>query len=421
LVEALKDTVKIPVHLHTHDTSSLQPASYLMAIDTGVDVVDCALGSLSGLTSQPNFNAIVEMMKFHEREQPYDIKSLNQFSNYWEAVREYYYPFESGLKASAAEVFEHEIPGGQYSNLKPQAIALGLGDKFEDIKTMYAVVNDMFGDIVKVTPSSKVVGDMAQFMVANNLTKEDIFTKGDSISFPESVQQFFMGEIGQPEGGFPRELQQIILKDKQPFTDRPNIHLPAIDFEKELEEFKVKFGDDLNLCDFLSYKFYPKVFEEGLKFYREYGDVSVVPTPIFLYGMKQGEDTTIEIAKGKTLLIRLLSIGPVDDKGNRTVFFKLNGQTRNVDVQDRSVKVVKVENKKIDKNNERQIGAPLQGMLSKLLVKQDEKVKKNQPLFVIEAMKMETVITATKDGVVGHIELKSGTLVNTNDLIIEIN
>jgi pyruvate carboxylase len=230
-----------------------------------------------------------------------------------------------------------------------------------------------------------------------------------------------MGEIGQPEGGFPKELQQIILKDKQPFTDRPNIHLPAIDFEEELEEFKAKFGDDLNLCDFLSYKFYPKVFEEGLKFYREYGDVSVVPTPIFLYGMKQGEDTTIEIAKGKTLLIRLLSIGPVDDKGNRTVFFKLNGQTRNVDVQDRSVKVVKVENKKIDKNNERQIGAPLQGMLSKLLVKQDEKVKKNQPLFVIEAMKMETVITATKDGVVGHIELKSGTLVNTNDLIIEIN
>ena len=421
LVEALKDTVKIPVHLHTHDTSSLQPASYLMAIDAGVDVVDCALGSLSGLTSQPNFNAIVEMMKFHEREQPYDIKSLNQFSNYWEAVREYYYPFESGLKASAAEVFEHEIPGGQYSNLKPQAIALGLGDKFEDIKTMYAVVNDMFGNIVKVTPSSKVVGDMAQFMVANNLTKEDIFSKGDSISFPESVQQFFMGEIGQPEGGFPKELQQIILKDKQPFTDRPNIHLPAIDFEKELEEFKAKFGDDLNLCDFLSYKFYPKVFEEGLKFFREYGDVSVVPTPIFFYGMKQGEDTTIEIAKGKTLLIRLLSIGPVDDKGNRTVFFKLNGQTRNVDVQDRSVKVVKVENKKIDKNNERQIGAPLQGMLSKLLVKQDEKVKKNQPLFVIEAMKMETVITATKDGVVGHIELKSGTLVNTNDLIIEIN
>ncbi len=420
LVEALKDTVKIPIHLHTHDTSSLQPASYLMAIDAGVDVVDCALGALSGLTSQPNFNAIVEMMKFHERENPYDIKSLNQFSNYWEAVREYYYPFESGLKASTAEVFQHEIPGGQYSNLKPQAVALGLGDKFEEIKEMYATVNDMFGDIVKVTPSSKVVGDMAQFMVANNLSKEDVFTKGETISFPESVQQFFMGEIGQPEGGFPKDLQRIILKDKQAFTDRPNKHLPAIDFEKEFATFKETFGNDLSLLDFLSYKFYPKVFEDGLKFWREYGDVSVVPTPLFLYGMEMGQDTTIEIAKGKTLLIRLLSIGPVDDKGHRTVFFKLNGQTRNVEVQDRSVKVQRIENKKVDKANEKQIGAPLQGMLSKLLVKKDDKVKKNQPLFIIEAMKMETVITATHNGSITHIELAGGTLVNTGDLVLEM-
>lgn len=421
LVEALKDTVKIPVHLHTHDTSSLQPATYLMAIDAGVDVVDCALGALSGLTSQPNFNAIVEMMRFHERENPYDIKSLNQFSNYWEAVREYYYPFESGLKASAAEVFQHEIPGGQYSNLKPQAVALGLGDRFEEIKETYATVNEMFGDIVKVTPSSKVVGDMAQFMVANKLSKEDVFTKGENISFPESVQQFFMGEIGQPEGGFPKDLQRIILKDKQPFTDRPNKHLPAIDFDKEFAGFKETFGNDLTLFDFLSYKFYPKVFEDGLKFWREYGDVSVVPTPLFLYGMELGQDTTIEISKGKTLLIRLLSIGPADDKGHRTVFFKLNGQTRNVEVQDRSVKVHRVENKKVDKANAKQIGAPLQGMLSKLLVKKDEKVKKNQALFVIEAMKMETVITASHDGNISHIELASGTLVNTGDLVLELS
>jgi len=420
LVEALKDTVKIPIHLHTHDTSSLQPASYLMGIDAGVDVVDCALGSLSGLTSQPNFNSVVEMMRFNERENPYDIKSLNQFSNYWEAVREYYYPFESGLKASTAEVFQHEIPGGQYSNLKPQAIALGLGDKFEDIKEMYATVNEMFGDIVKVTPSSKVVGDMAQFMVANNLSREDVYSKGENISFPESVQQFFLGEIGQPEGGFPEKLQHIILKDKKPFTDRPNKHLPPIDFDKDFNAFKEKYGDDLSLLDFLSYQFYPKVFEEGLKFWREYGDVSVVPTPLFLYGMQMGQDTTIEIAKGKTLLIRLLSIGPVDDKGNRTVFFKLNGQTRNVEVQDRSAKIVLIENKKTDKSNNKQIGAPLQGMLSKLLVNKSDKVKKNQPLFVIEAMKMETVITAPFDGAINHIELTAGTLVNTNDLIIEL-
>ena len=420
LIEALKDTVKLPIHLHTHDTSSLQPATYLMAVEAGVDVVDCALGSLSGLTSQPNFNAVVEMMRFHERDNPYDIKLLNQFSNYWETVREFYYPFESGLKASAAEVFLHEIPGGQYSNLKPQAIALGLGDKFEQIKDMYATVNDMFGDIVKVTPSSKVVGDMAQFMVANGLSEQDIFEKGDTISFPESVQQFFMGEIGQPTGGFPKQLQSIILKDRTPFTDRPNLHLPPIDFDKDLATFKEQFGEDLTLCDFLSYKFYPKVYEGYLKMYREFGDVSGVPTKYFLYGMKVGQDTTIEIAKGKTLLIRLLSIGPVDDKGNRTVFFKLNGQTRNVEVRDRATKVEHKENKKTDKGNDKQIGAPLQGMLSKLLVKKGEAVKKNQQLFVIEAMKMETIITAAHDGTIGHIELVGGTLVNTNDLVLEM-
>ncbi len=420
LVEGLKDTVKIPIHLHTHDTSSLQPASYLMAIDAGVDVVDCALGSLSGLTSQPNFNAIVEMMRFHERENNYDIKLLNQFSNYWEAVREYYYPFESGLKASAAEVFQHEIPGGQYSNLKPQAIALGLGDKFEQIKEMYATVNEMFGDIVKVTPSSKVVGDMAQFMVANGLSQQDIFDKGETISFPESVQQFFMGEIGQPAGGFPAQLQKIVLKDRQPFTDRPNLHLPPIDFDTELAAFLEKCGNDLTITDFLSYKFYPRVFEDYLKFQREYGDVSVVPTPLFLYGMKVGEDTTVDIGKGKTLLIRLLSIGPVDDKGHRTVFFKLNGQTRNVEIRDNSIKVTHRENRKSDKANTHQIGAPLQGMLSKVLVKTGDAVKKNQQLFIIEAMKMETIITAPYDATIALIELPGGTLVNTNDLIVEL-
>ena len=421
LVEALKDTVKIPIHLHTHDTSSLQTATYLMAIDAGVDVVDCALGALSGLTSQPNFNAVVEMMRFHERENSYDIHSLNQFSNYWEAVREYYYPFESGLKASAAEVFQHEIPGGQYSNLKPQAIALGLGGKFEQIKEMYATVNEMFGDIVKVTPSSKVVGDMAQFMVANDLTEQDVYDKGDQVSFPESVQQFFMGEIGQPEGGFPKKLQSIILKDKLPFTDRPNKHLASIDFDNELLAFKAKFGEDLGLCDFLSYKFYPKVFETYINFYRAFGDVSVVPTPLFLYGMKVGQDITIEIARGKTLLIRLLSMGPADERGNRTVFFKLNGQTRNVEVRDKSIKVEQKENRKTEKGNEKQVGAPLQGMLSKVLIKKGEQVKKNQQLFIIEAMKMETIITAPFDAAITHIELAAGTLVNTNDLVVELN
>ena len=420
LIEALKDTVKIPIHLHTHDTSSLQPATYLMAIEAGVDVIDCALGALSGSTAQPNFNAIVEMMRFHERENPYDIKSLNAYSNYWETVREYYYPFESGLKASSAEVFEHEIPGGQYSNLKPQAIALGLGDKFELIKQRYADVNTMFGDIVKVTPSSKVVGDMAQFMVANDISPEDVFARGEQLAFPESVVSFFMGEIGQPAGGFPEALQQILLKGKTPFTDRPNKHLEPLHLESEFEAFKQEFGDDLAYTMYLAYKFYPKVTAEAIRVFRLYGDVSVIPTQYFFYGMKPGEETTIEIAKGKTLLIRLLSIGPADEKGMRTVFFKLNGQTRNIEIQDKAVKVTSAENRKVDKLNPAHIGSPLQGLLSKVFVKAGDVVKKNQPMFMIEAMKMESNITAIADCVVKSIVLKEGTIVNTDDLVLEI-
>jgi pyruvate carboxylase len=418
LISALKDTVKIPIHLHTHDTSSLQTATYLMAIEAGVDVVDCALGSLSGLTSQPNFNAVVEMMRFHHRENPYDLKALNQHANYWEDVREYYYPFESGLKASTAEVFEHEIPGGQYSNLKPQAIALGLGDRFDEIKSMYATVNRLLGDIVKVTPSSKVVGDMAQFMVANNITEEDIFTKGEHISFPESVQQFFRGEIGQPAGGFPKKLQDIVLKGKVAFSDRPNLHLAPMDYDREFAAFREQFGTDLEETDFLSYKFYPKVFEEYLRFFREFGDVSVVPTLVFFYGLQLREDITVEIAPGKTLLIRLSGIGPVNEHGFRTVFFKLNGQARAIEVQDRSVEVERREHRKADAANPEHIAVPLQGMLSKVLVKKGASVSKNQPLFVIEAMKMETNVAALTDGIVSDVILTEGTLVNTGDLVL---
>lgn len=422
LVGALKDAVKIPIHLHTHDTSSLQSATYLMAAEAGVDVVDGALGAVSGLTSQPNLNAIVEMMRFHPRENELDVPSLNAFSDYWETVRDYYYPYESGLKASAAEVFEHEIPGGQFSNLKGQSKALGLSEQFEEIKKMYATVNQLFGDIVKVTPSSKVVGDMAQYMVANKLTPDDLFERGDTISFPESVRQFFIGELGQPAGGFPERLQQIVLKDKKPFTDRPNKHLPQIDFDRELADFRQQHGDDLTELDFISYQFYPKVFTDYLAFRREFGDVSVLPTPLFLYGMRQGEDATVEIAPGKTLLIRLSGVGPVDEeKGTRTVFFKLNGQNRLIEVPDRSVKVEIMEHRKADKQDPDQVAAPLQGLLSKIHVQRGDTVRKNQPLFVIEAMKMETVVTAPVDGQIEDVILAEGVMVNTNDLVLELS
>ncbi|MBW7867589.1 MAG: pyruvate carboxylase [Brumimicrobium sp.] len=418
LVSALKDAVKIPIHLHTHDTSSLQSAMYLQAIEAGVDVVDCALGALSGNTSQPNLNAIAEMMRFHKRENPMNIESLNQYSNYWEKTREYYYPFESDMKAGSAEVFRHEIPGGQYTNLKSQSVALGLNDKFEDIKKTYAEVNEMFGDIVKVTPSSKVVGDMALFMVTNGYTKDDVYAKGHEISFPDSVKQFFKGDLGQPAHGFPEKLQEIILKDEKPFTKRASELLPPIDFEKEFKVFQKEFGTDLTFEDFLSYKFYPKVFADYLTFYRQYGDVSVVPTPNFFFGMKLEEEITVEIARGKTLLVKLLSIGPADDKGSRRVFFQLNGQMRNIRIQDKSVKVESKENKKIDKSDDKQIGAPLQGLLSQVLVKKGEKVAQNQPLFIVEAMKMETTIVAPKEMKISHIELTGGARVNTDDLVL---
>jgi len=420
LVAALKDTVKIPIHLHTHDTSSLQTATYLKAIEAGVDVVDCALGALSGLTSQPNFNAVVEMMRFHERENPFDIDSLNAYSDYWETVRTYYEPFESGMKAGSAEVFRHEIPGGQYSNLKQQATALGLGDRIDDIKRSYAEANELFGDIVKVTPSSKVVGDMAQYMVANNLSKDDVLSRGDSLSFPDSVVSFFRGDIGQPEGGFPIKLQRMVLKGQQAYSERPNKHLPPLNLEADFKLFLKENGEDLTFTDYLSYQFYPKVFGEYLKAYRKYGDVSVVPTQYFLYGMEPGEETTVQLTKGKTLLVKLVSIGPADHEGNRTVFFKLNGQTRNLEIRDGKSETVRKENRKVNPSDPRQVGSPLQGMLTAVFVAVGDTVSANQPLFVIEAMKMETTVTSAVQGVVKQVELSAGTLVNTDDLVLEL-
>lgn len=419
LIDALKKTVKIPIHLHTHDTSSIQPATYLKAIEAGVDVVDVALGSLSGLTSQPNFNSMVESLKGHERYMPYDIDSLNAFSNYWEVVREHYYPFESGLLAGNAEVYKHEIPGGQYSNLRPQAASLGLEDKMEEIKKAYEDVNEMFGDIVKVTPSSKVVGDMALYMVSNNFTKEDIFTKGDAISFPESVKSFFKGDLGQPPGGFPKELQKIILKDEEAYTDLPNAHISPVDFDKEFAAFKQKFDDRQTFLDFLSYKFYPKVFEEYFNHEKKYGDVTAIPTTAFFYGMKSNEEILVNIGQGKTIIIRLLYVGEPDESGNRVVYFRLNGQTRSVEVVDKKAGVKKVAH--IKATADTHIGTPLQGMLSKVFVKPGDQVKKNTPLFTIEAMKMETTITAPKDFRIEKVVLAEGNLVEADDLVLETN
>jgi pyruvate carboxylase len=424
LISALKTEINIPIHLHTHDTSGIQPATYLKAIEAGVDVVDVALGGLSGLTSQPNFNSLVEMMRFHTRENAMDQKKLAEYSNYWETVRSYYYSFESGLKSGTGEIYEHEIPGGQYSNLKGQAIALGLEHKFPEITSMYADVNQLFGDIIKVTPSSKVVGDMAQYLISNGLTTDDVLEKGDTISYPDSVKSFFRGDLGQPVGGFPKKIQKMVLKGEKPYTDRPNAHLEPIDFDKEFPAFKRKFkkgmGRELEITDFLSYKLYPKVFTEAYNKHLQFGNVTNIPTKNFFYGMDVGEEIMVELDRGKHVLISLMLKGQPDDAGNVSIFFKVNGQLRNMLIKDRSVKVDKVENVKADADDPKQIGAPLQGLLSNIIVKKGQAIKKNQPLFVIEAMKMETTVTAPEEGVVNRIQLQDGSLVNTDDLIITL-
>jgi pyruvate carboxylase len=418
LVGALKNAVNIPIHLHTHDTAAVQCASYLKAIEAGVDVVDVALASMSGLTSQPNFNSLVEALRNTPHEVDFDIRHLNEHSNYWETVREWYYPFESGLMAGTAEVYNHEIPGGQYSNLKPQAMSLGLGDRMEEIKQAYEDVNELFGDIVKVTPSSKVVGDMALFLVSNHLSKASVLEKGDTLSFPESVKSFFKGDIGQPHGGFPPVLQKMILKDEVPYTDLPNAHLKPVDFDTEFAAFKLRLGDTVTLLDFLSWKFYPKVFEEYHAFNKAFGEVSKLPTTAFFFGMKTNEEILVEIGKGKNILIRLLYVSDLDENGHRSVYFRLNGQTRSIDVPDRKAVVTKIQHAKA--SGENQIGTSLQGLLSKIFVKPGQEVKRNTPLFTIEAMKMETTITATRDFKIKELILKEGTLVESEDLIVVV-
>ncbi len=424
LVAGIKSVTDLPIHLHTHDTSGLQLTTYQNAIAAGVDVVDVALGGLSGLTSQPNFNSLVSMMKGNPRENPMDLPKLNEASVYWEKVRSHYYPFESGLKSSTAEVFDHEIPGGQYSNLKPQAVALGLGDRFEEIKAMYATVNRMFGDLVKVTPSSKVVGDMALFMISNNLTEQDVYDKGESLAFPESVKGFFRGDLGQPHAGFPEKLQKIILRGEKPYTDRPNAHLEPVDFNEEYAEFIRKFQKgfprDLEMEDFLSYKLYPKVFEQAVKNFKRYGNVSKLPTKNFFYGLQEGEETIAEIAPGKTIIVELQSVSAADEKGYRNVFFKLNGQTRNLRIADAKLKVEEKTNVKADPANAKQVAAPLQGKLSEVLVNPGDAVKKNQPLFILEAMKMESTVSAPADGKVANVVLQGGTMVMADDLVLEL-
>lgn len=420
LISELKDATSLPIHLHTHDTSGNGIFLYAKAIEAGVDIIDTALGSMAGLTSQPSANSLYYAMKGSERNVRGDIESLEKLSYYWEDVRKYYVDFESGMNAPHSEIYVHEMPGGQYSNLQQQAKAVGLGDRWDEVKTMYSRVNLMFGDIVKVTPSSKVVGDMALFMVQNDLTEDNIVERGQTIDFPESVIEFFQGYLGQPHGGFPEEIQKVVLKDRTPITVRPGELLPPVDFDQLTAELTEKYGRAPSKQDVLAYALYPKVFEQYIDAVNAFGDVSVLDTPTFFYGLKIGEEIEVEIEKGKTLIVKLVSIGEPQHDGTRIIYFELNGQSRELVIQDLTVEVDGSIALKADPSNPNQIGATMPGTVLKVVVNKGSTVKRGEHLLITEAMKMETTVQAPKDGIVKEIYAKAGDAISTGDLLIEL-
>jgi pyruvate carboxylase len=437
LVKALKEAVGIPVHLHTHDTSGLAAATILEAARAGVDVVDAALSSLSGLTAQPNLNSLAAVLKGTEwdatlasRGAPdkeggfaavpgLDEDGLQLLANYWETVREYYAPFESGLKSGTAEVYRHEIPGGQYSNYKPQVAGLGLLDKWEECKDMYRKVNLLFGDIVKVTPSSKVVGDMAMFLVKNGLEPEDLFTeKGKDLAFPESVVGLARGMLGQLHGGFPEKLRDVILRDQQPIHCRPGELLEPADLEVERQKAAQRIGGYVDDKSLVSWLLYPNVFPDLVRHNDEFSDTSVVPTPVFLYGLEPGQETSIEIEPGKTLIVRLVTVGKLEKDGTRDLYFELNGEGRTITVRDQAAAQSGVQRVKADRGNPSHVAAPMPGKVLKVNVKPGDAVRAGAVLMVTEAMKMETNVKAKADCRIAEVKYKEGDKVEKEDLIL---
>ena len=420
LISELKDTVDVPIHLHTHDTSGNAIMTYEKAIQAGVDIVDVAISAMSAHTSQPSMSSLYYALLGDKRAPQMDIQKAQALNHYWEDVRPYYQSFENGMNAPQTEVYLHEMPGGQYSNLQQQAKAVGLSDKWDEVKQMYRKVNMMFGDIVKVTPSSKVVGDMALFMVQNQLTEEDLYEKGDTLSFPDSVVSFFEGQLGQPVGGFPEKLQKIILKGRPAITVRPGQLAPAVDFEKVRNELAEKVGFTPKDEQVLSYLMYPQVFLDYCKAYDQFGEVKLLDTPTFFYGMRLGEKINVEIEKGKVLIIRLDEIGEADEEGNRILFFNLNGQRREIVVNDKSIQSTIVHRKKAEPTDKNQYGATMSGSVLQVLVKKGDHVKKGDVLMITEAMKMETAIEARFDGVVDHLYVQPGEIIQSGDLLIEL-
>lgn len=418
LVKALKEEVGLPVHFHTHDTAGTGIASYLSAARAGVDIVDVAVSSLSGVTAQPSVEALIASLMGSERQPRIDLEKIMPIANYWERVREFYAPFESELKSSTGEVYFHEIPGGQYTNLKPRAVQLGLGDRWEELKQMYARVNKLLGNIPKVTPSSKVVADLAIFMLKNNLTEEDLFRKGHELNFPQSVVEFFKGMIGGPPCGFNEELQRIVLKGEEPLNCRPGELLPPVDLEEKKAELRELLGREPTMRDVLSAILYPGVYEDFVKHQKEYSDTSVMKTPLFFYGLELGQEDWVDIEPGKTLVIKLSAIGELLPDGTRIIYFELNGQPREVRVRDFSVKVEEAGRLKAEPGNINHVGAPMPGKVVRVNVRPGVSVKKGDQLLIIEAMKIETPVVAPREGKVKEVLVGIGDEVEQGDLLV---
>lgn len=419
LISTLKQEVGIPIHLHTHDTSGNGGATLLMAAMADIDIIDAAFSSMAGLTSQPSLNAIAAALEHSSREVGLSIDDLQKISDYWWAVRPVYEQFESELKSGTAEIYKYEIPGGQYSNLRPQVESIGLGDQFEEVKEMFRVVNEMWGDIVKVTPSSKAVGDMAIFMVQNGLTPENIYEKAKDIDFPDSVVSYFEGMMGQPEGGFPEKLQKLVLKGKPAITVRPGTLLPDEDFDAIRRNLEEAYGPEIDDRDVLSYALYPKVYEDYRAALEADGDLSLMGSDVFFHGLWEGETANVKIEEGKELVVRLIEVRSVDEEGNREVVFEINGNRRGVTIKDNRVTGVvhKSSTTMADPNDPGQIGANMPGIVIRLIKKEGDNIAEGEPIGVLEAMKMETNILSPVSGQIEKLLVEEGSTVVTGELL----
>jgi pyruvate carboxylase len=431
LITKLRESVGLPIHLHTHDTSGNGIATLMEAVRCGVHVVDVALAPMAGTTSQPSMNALVAALRGHPRESGLTNKRLQPLCDYWEAVREYYAPFEAGLKSCTSEVYYHEIPGGQYSNLRPQVQELGLIKRWNEVKDAFAVTNQLVGDIPKVTPSSKMVGDFATFLVQNDLlvkkddlaqmsvaTHEKLLREAPRLNFPESVVQYFQGYLGRPPGGYPAALRTAVLKGLPIVEGDPSARLSPLDFEALTRRLEDKHGRKMRMSDVVSAALYPRVFDEYAAQLNTWEDVSILDTPTYFYGMEVGQEIWVDLEQGKTLVISLQAIGDPDSAGMRTVWFELNGQARQVLARDQALAPAASARRKAARDDPNQVGASMPGTVIGVHCKEGEEVSPGSPLVTLEAMKMETVLRATKRGRIKSVIPALKSSVEVDDLLV---